>query len=343
MSGIEAAFGVAASGAGLLSLSIQLLECATKLKRLQHTARNAPQTLAKLVFELETMGIALRTLEQRRQQESPSETLLARCVMSCQQCTADISRLVDRLEKSTTNIIGKVYFAFKQREVMEMLDSLEKAKSSLQLAYTMYQTEEQRRHDQAHAHTLALQSLMIRELQAQLATGNAHLSNQLQLVTQTSAFPQHQRTINDLHRLPPFGSETLATFADGRDRPRCTDRNRTAIQRRTSRRKRDARLHMTFRLPTWISRRIYAVALVQLESGWDLFLRSENLIQDDSLVFHYARAGNLEGMKTLFETGKATPLDVARPGNRAYWFSPYGDIRENFTLLEITFEPAMMI
>lgn len=60
MSGVEAILGAASAGAGLLSLGIQLCEEAMKLRRLYHTAKNAPEVLARLAFDLETMGMALQ-------------------------------------------------------------------------------------------------------------------------------------------------------------------------------------------------------------------------------------------------------------------------------------------
>jgi hypothetical protein len=72
MSGVEAILGMAASGAGLVSLGIQLGESAVKLRRIYHAAKDAPRTVSRLVFGLETMAMALQELELHRQQNSHS-------------------------------------------------------------------------------------------------------------------------------------------------------------------------------------------------------------------------------------------------------------------------------
>ena len=52
MSRVEIILGVAAGGAGLMSLSIQLAESAVKLRRVYHSMRNAPETLKDVVDEI---------------------------------------------------------------------------------------------------------------------------------------------------------------------------------------------------------------------------------------------------------------------------------------------------
>ena len=61
--------GVVAGGAGLLSLSIQLLESAKKLKNFNDSVRNAPERLVTLGFELETLSLMLQQLEAHRQRD----------------------------------------------------------------------------------------------------------------------------------------------------------------------------------------------------------------------------------------------------------------------------------
>ena len=59
-------FGAVASGAGLISLSMQLLESSQKLKGFYDSCRDAPETVRQLCFDLETMSMALRHFEQYR-------------------------------------------------------------------------------------------------------------------------------------------------------------------------------------------------------------------------------------------------------------------------------------
>ena len=55
-------FGAVASGAGLVSLAVQLAESSQKLKALLKAYRDAPEVVVKLSYELETMLQILRQL-----------------------------------------------------------------------------------------------------------------------------------------------------------------------------------------------------------------------------------------------------------------------------------------
>jgi hypothetical protein len=63
-------FGAVASGVGLVSLALQLVDSAQKLKKLYNTTRDAPTTVADLCFELETMSLSLRQLNSHRNTKS---------------------------------------------------------------------------------------------------------------------------------------------------------------------------------------------------------------------------------------------------------------------------------
>ncbi|KAH0848295.1 hypothetical protein FOPE_02203 [Fonsecaea pedrosoi] len=296
MSGAEAIFGIAASGAGLVSLSIQLVESAAKLKRMYHAARDAPRIVARLQLGLETMALALRQLEQRRQQGSASDALLARCIAECELHTADIQELIDRMDDRLARdakIGGRIYTAFKQRDVKELLDGLEKAKSSLELAYMMYLGEEQRRRDQAHTDLLARHGCLIRNLQDQLSAGTISLSQQLTVLRQSSVLSPARTDAVTASR--PFTANDRAL-------------GRSHWSKRTKNNK--PRFQVTFRLPSFLKARIFDIAISQAQCGWSIYLRTFNHVPDTSLIFRYCRSGNLEGVRRLIESGKATLLDA---------------------------------
>jgi hypothetical protein len=133
-------FGAVASGAGLVSLSMQLLESSQKLKNFYNASKDAPQTVMDLSFELETMSLSLRQLAIHRQADISSDTLLGRCMTTCTRMTTKIEDIVEkmgtRLQKSRG--IGRMYVAFKEPEVLKLLEGLEHAKSSMLFAYMSY-------------------------------------------------------------------------------------------------------------------------------------------------------------------------------------------------------------
>ncbi len=44
--------------------------------------------------------------------------------------------------------------------------------------------------------------------------------------------------------------------------------------------------------------------------GWDYQLRPFQAVPDDSLIFEFCRAGNIDGVRALFERGQASPWDT---------------------------------
>lgn len=133
-------FGAVASGAGLVSLSMQLLESSQKLKGFYDSCRDAPETVRQLCFDLETMSMALRQFEQYRQADIFGGELLGRCILACDQAVAKIKMAVDKVDRllSRARFAGKLYMGFKEPEVRKLLEEMEHAKSSMLLAYTSY-------------------------------------------------------------------------------------------------------------------------------------------------------------------------------------------------------------
>ncbi|KAK5119256.1 hypothetical protein LTR85_007870 [Meristemomyces frigidus] len=133
--------GVVSAGAGLVSLSGQLLDSAQKLKRFHDDATNAPRALQKLGFDLRTIALLLRELERYRlHNDDGSDGLLMRCMSRLQEEVKDVQVLVQslgrRLDKS--RIAGRLSKAFKEPEIRKCLVGLEHAKSSVLLAHQIY-------------------------------------------------------------------------------------------------------------------------------------------------------------------------------------------------------------
>lgn len=133
-------FAAVASGAGLVSLSIQLLESSRKLKELYSNSRDAPDTVENLCFELETLSLQLRHLERHRQYDHVDTELLDRCITICERRTFRVREVIDQMARyiRKSSGLGRLYTAFKEPEMRKLLEDLEKAKSSLSLAYASY-------------------------------------------------------------------------------------------------------------------------------------------------------------------------------------------------------------
>jgi hypothetical protein len=133
-------FGAVASGAGLVSLSMQLLESAQKLKGFYDSAKDAPETLWRLYYDLETMALTLRQVEHDRQNDIVGNELIRRCMMTCERAVMSIKKMVNKVDRiiHKARFLGRVYMGFKEPEVKRLLQEMEYAKSSMSLAYMTY-------------------------------------------------------------------------------------------------------------------------------------------------------------------------------------------------------------
>jgi hypothetical protein len=133
-------FGAVASGARLVSLSMQLLESAQKLKGFYDSARDAPETLEYLYHDLETMSLALQQFERYRQSDISGNELLQRCIVTCERSVRSITTAADKVDRliHRARFAGRVYMGFKEPEVKRLLQEMEHAKSSMSLAYMGY-------------------------------------------------------------------------------------------------------------------------------------------------------------------------------------------------------------
>ncbi|KAI9148944.1 Fumarate reductase 2 [Paramyrothecium foliicola] len=314
MSGAEAVLGIVAGGAGLLSLSIQLGQSAFKLRRIYQTAKDAPQTVERVVFELETIALALREIEKQRQLVNQDDESILRCVGHCQGSIADIQQLVDKLEAQISKQIkirGKLYAVFKEPEIKDSFARLDKARSSLELAYMIYLGERQRRFQEAHTQTLAQHTAMLQTLQNQLDAPTSSTSRELVLIRQPSIKESNvkpETRVTNPEVLTHHGSESIMSNNEQWLNAREIQLGSHDRERRRSRTLFRARVY----LPTFLSRVIWDVALTQSKCGWSVHLRSYNLIEEDSPIFDYCRDGRLDKIQEAFAMGEATPLDIFR-------------------------------
>ncbi|KAH6646066.1 hypothetical protein BKA67DRAFT_663932 [Truncatella angustata] len=324
MSGIEAIVGLVAGGAGLLSLAIQLGESAMKLKKACGIVKDAPKTVSKLTFSLETMAIALQQLEEQRQHSMRSGVILARCIMECQSCTAEIQALVDKMVDRLTRhgrIGGKVYVAFKDTQMTELLHEVERTKSSLELAYMMYLAEEQRQRDMERSVQLnTFQDLLSQgrqklpeETMVPASSGGPNLLSNWSLVSVAPNEPRVDQNTSDLIRW------------DSRHPYSPKYNQLDPIIRHRKRRNSKTHLQAGLKFPTWLCSQVWHLAVTRSQDRWSMHLRTVNVVPLNSPIFRYCHSGNLEAVRQLIEGGKATPLDVGHVSNR----------QRDLTLLEV--------
>jgi predicted nucleic acid-binding protein len=320
MSGAEVILGVVAGGAGLASLSIQLAESALKLKRLYHSMKDAPETLKEIADEIEIMSLSLQHLERHRQNENHGADLLDRCIANCRSHTTKITLLTEKISQKIDNasLTGRLYASMRERDLEKLLSDLARARSALHLAVDIYYRAEKERRRQIRD-----ADAVIREDQMAmcLVALQALQENQAAMMRKYEPLVQYPRIqevqeIDDGSEGGEDGDETETH--DGQD------------QRPSKYRLRETRATFAFRfrmkLPALFSSRVWEIARIDAEQGWDLCFRTYNTRPLDSLIFQCCKYGDLEGVKSLIRNGEASLLDVSSTGGCLVTVSIVGGI-----------------
>jgi hypothetical protein len=320
MSGAEVILGVVAGGAGLASLSIQLAESALKLKRLYHSMRNAPETLTEIADEIHLMSLSLQHLERHRQNENHGADLLDRCIENCRSHTTKITLLTEKISQKIDNasLTGRLYASMRERDLDKLLGDLARARSALHLAVDLYhRAEEERRWRMQETETVKRQdqlAMCLVALQA-LQDSQAAMMRQNKNLVQYPRVPEVQ-DIDD-------GSEG-GENGDGSETHDGKNQGLSAHRRREIRDTPAFRFRL--RLPALFSSRVWEIARIDAEQGWDLCFRTYNMRPLDSLIFQCCKKGDLERVKRLIRSGEASLLDVTPTGETLITVSITDDV-----------------
>lgn len=64
-----------------------------------------------------------------------------------------------------------------------------------------------------------------------------------------------------------------------------------------------------YKMPGWLSYKVGEAIGLQTQAGWTINLRCYNIVPSDSLVFQYAKSGDIDGLWQLFIENKASIND----------------------------------
>lgn len=133
--------GVVSGGVGIASLAIQLGDSALKLRRFRESYRHAPETLQDTAYEIDTFLLLLQAVGRERERTSGGESdFMHRCVKVCEKSVKRISLTVAKLESvmQRSRRWGKLRTAAEQKELKQLCAELDRATTSLVLAYQVY-------------------------------------------------------------------------------------------------------------------------------------------------------------------------------------------------------------
>ena len=136
--------GVVASGVGIGSLAIQLFDSLQKLHRFWKLVDGAPKDIESLVEELHVLGCVFDELIKGSEvTENLPVGSLEVCLKYCSKVMNDLNPIVQRLHsgiakgnqrKQWTSIKA----AFKKEDLRDLVQRLERSKSTLGLAIDIY-------------------------------------------------------------------------------------------------------------------------------------------------------------------------------------------------------------
>lgn len=146
--------------------------------------------------------------------------------------------------------------------------------------------------------------------------GSSYSSNQAPARTFNTGGEAHDQStilqrISDHNRksdpCPLSVTQNISVIGATNNKPKATNSNYNV----PASRKRRRRLVQISTAPwSWLTNRAWELCCYQASSGWNVTIRTYNIIPDDSDAFNFAISGNVSGLQKLFMTGKASPFDV---------------------------------
>jgi hypothetical protein len=126
---------------GVVSLGVQLAESTQKVKRFYNAVKDAPERLADIIDEIESLSEILTEMEgNRTSRNTIVGPKLQRCVAMCRKAVDQFSTYADCLERRIKRhkLRGSTKFALKSESIEGVIARLESSKSNLVLAYMLY-------------------------------------------------------------------------------------------------------------------------------------------------------------------------------------------------------------
>lgn len=166
---------------GVVSLGVQLAESVQKVKRFYNTVKDAPERLAGIIDEIESLSDILTEMEgDRASYTAELGPKMQRCVATCRHAVDKFSTYANSLESRMKRHSrrGGVKFAMKSESIEGVISQLGSSKSNLVLAYMLYReavADKRAMQMQQQMETIT-QRLLLHQPPLALATSNV-LSN----------------------------------------------------------------------------------------------------------------------------------------------------------------------
>ena len=312
----EAVLGVIASGAGLASLTIQLLENAQKIHALRNAMQDAPKEIAELLEELDILTSILMHFITTCQTSSsvtctgvPSP--LQRALTHCQTILRSLHGIAletqTYMSKSKTDrwiSWSRLKVTMRREKLVDWQNKLERAKSMLMLAVAlrpMYiiQSSISKPCGNDEDDRPGTEALDPEQRPSVLAQSHDIAYNvcDTRITTKRSTSYRSTMTYNVGFAIVTFGEELRAY-------PRTKNANEVLL----------ATSSMSINFAPWLSNMALTLTSMTSCRGTKRVLETSRLVSPDALIFILCAIGDGNAVRRLISEGKASAFDVTFEG-----------------------------
>jgi hypothetical protein len=283
--------GIIASGMGIASLGLQLLDNVKKLKEFWDSVKEAPDDVRHALVELEILRTIIDAIP-KNDSDMPaiSAASSAKCLELCYRVLDLLEALLkdmnQRIEKRLTR--GSIRVVLKKGTIDRFRDRLRNAQDMLVLCRQTYvdalQTERHRIQLQRMDEINECQRREFHEMKAAYSSFRA-----AKACVDTS-------NSKDLEMTKPAASSNVTTVGMARDRK--------------------PHFKKKLQVPSWFpcTRWAWDFSAYRAPAGWDFTFRQYYTLDLDSPAWRHVNTGDVIALQALFESKKATPFDRTANG-----------------------------
>lgn len=297
--------GAVASGGGLASLGLQLAGCAVTLRKFCNEVKEAPRSLQRLSREINTFALLLQQIDRTRTTHDVADAdALAESLDLCAEPTQEIVQATQKLEPVMHKYhgAGRVISPFLIREIKQLCADLERAKSTLGMAFQVFNHQALVRIFEATREMCVQQSSIQMQQSHVLAEVRADVAAIRTLAGrgQLNALPN---MTDERHR--PSNATAVVAITSRLQNDTTSDCGPT--MRKAERRARPYRV----RIPLWFSIKVWDISASHSQDGWDVCIRTFNIMPPSGspALAHYV-SGDVLALRKMFQNGEASPHDI---------------------------------
>ena len=220
------------------------------------------------------------------------------CIENCPSNTTKIILLTEKISQKIENasLRGRSCALTRERDLEKLLSDLARARSALHLAVDLYYRAEKERRRRLKENDAVIQK---DQMAVFLKAFQALQETQAVMMRQHEPLIQYPR-VREVHEIDD-GSEGEE---DGYESEIQDEQRQETSEHRRHRGRNIAEtptFRLRFKLPALFSSRVWEIARVAAEQGFDIKYRTYNVRSLDSPIFECCRRGDLEGVKRLLE------------------------------------------